>query len=666
MSQKLSQKRFPKWMVVLTSAILAMTIFCLGIFAYYSSSFENKIFPNVFAGNIDLSGLTKQQAKEKLQSHINNFVAGSLKFSIDNQEGEIFIADLNPSVDIDRAIDEAYRVGRSPSIFLNALERASTVFYKTHIAHFVGADDEALKSELERLDQKYSTPEKNAGIEFNDGQILVTPDSDGIRIDETALKTAIANSFKNLSLTNLGNFPLRASSADVSAGQVENLVPQVEKITSQNIILTHQEKSFAISRARIALWLNFEPVNSVLGDSIKIGVNRNLVEKYTQEISQTITVEPINAKLKMEDGKVVIFESSKDGVELDTDRAITLITDKILSRIVQKNTGGINESYQSGQNNNSIELPVSAKKAHVTNNTIASLGIKELLGKNETDFAGSPRNRVHNITLGTDHLNGLLVAPGEEFSTVGSLGEIEASTGYLPELVIKNNITVPEYGGGLCQVSTTLFRAALDSGLKITARREHSFRVGYYERGIGPGLDATIYVPNPDFKFLNDTESWILVQSYVKNNKVAFEIYGTSDGRESKIDGPHIISTTPAPAPTYTKTNNLPAGEVQKIANAVGGARTTAKYSVYRDGELLFEQTFNSSYRAVPARYLVGPDLPPEPPKEEVKGVKDKDTDDANREEPETPPQEPLAPPAQEEPETPTPPTENPSEEVED
>lgn len=626
MSKTPNKKRLPKWIIVVASIVLGLAVFCIGIFAYYSSAFAGKIFPNVFAADINLGGLTAAEAEEKLQARIDQFAAGSLELSIDGKQDEIFIADLNPDINIEKAITEAYGVGRSESAIMNAFTRVTTVFYKNNISSFASVESDALKTELERLDKEYSNPEKDAGIKLVDGKISITPDQDGVRINREGIEVAISNSFKNLSLNALGDFPLQTSKAKIGENQINELKSQIEQVLSETVVLTHKTKKFTLSKEKIATWLTFEPTNSTQAASTKIGVNRDLTEEYAKTISEQITIEPVNAKLKMENGKAIIFESSKDGIELDIDKTVTLIIDEILSRTVTNNTNtnGINGNYGSSTaSSNIIELPTTAKKAQVTDNTLENLGIKELIGKGETDFAGSPNNRVHNITLGTNHLNGLLVAPGEEFSTVGALGEIEASTGYLPELVIKNNITVPEYGGGLCQVSTTLFRAALDSGLKITARREHSFRVGYYEREVGPGLDATIYVPNPDFKFLNDTPGWILVQGQIKGKKVSFEIYGTNDGRESKIDGPHILSTTPAPAPTYTKTNNLAPGEVRQIASAVGGAKTTAKYSVYRDGKLLFEQTFNSTYKAVPARYLVGPDKPKEEPKKEVKGTKD-------------------------------------------
>lgn len=165
-----------------------------------------------------------------------------------------------------------------------------------------------------------------------------------------------------------------------------------------------------------------------------------------------------------------------------------------------------------------------------------TLGIKELIGRGESNFAGSPKNRLHNILVGIEKQKGVIIAPGQEFSFNRFLGPVEASAGFLPELVIKRTGTVPELGGGLCQVSSTTFRAAVISGLPITQRKNHSYAVRYYAP---QGTDATIYPGVIDLKFLNDTPGSILVWPYVKNKTtLVFDFYGTKDSRQISLDQP--------------------------------------------------------------------------------------------------------------------------------
>jgi len=164
-----------------------------------------------------------------------------------------------------------------------------------------------------------------------------------------------------------------------------------------------------------------------------------------------------------------------------------------------------------------------------------------------------------------------LIKPGEEFSFVKILGEVDSDHGYLPELVIKKDKTEPEFGGGICQVSTTAFRAALNSGLKITARRNHAYPVQYYNP---QGMDATVYIPRPDLRFINNTPAYILIQTKIEDTELIFKFFGTDDGREVKITGPKIIERKPD-----------------------GGLKTTLSQKVFDKNETPFiDDIFNSNY----------------------------------------------------------------------
>ena len=283
-----------------------------------------------------------------------------------------------------------------------------------------------------------------------------------------------------------------------------------------------------------------------------------------------------------------VFNTAQAGRKLDTKKALTMIEDALLNAKVQ-----------------TIELPVAEVEPEISDAKINQLGLNEIIGKSTTSFVKSPANRIHNIKNGTSQLSGFLIEPNTDFSVVARLGEVNDKSGYLPELVIKENRTIPEYGGGLCQVSTTLFRAALEAGLPIIERQNHSYRVSYYEPPVG--LDATVYLPKPDLKFKNNTPGYILVQGYVEENNLTFELYGTKDGRVAKLEGPFTSGYTDPPAPIYIETDTLAPGETKQIEKAHKGASAVAYYKVYdKDGKEVNNQTFKSKYKAWAAQYLVG------------------------------------------------------------
>ncbi|MDI6778467.1 MAG: VanW family protein [Patescibacteria group bacterium] len=295
--------------------------------------------------------------------------------------------------------------------------------------------------------------------------------------------------------------------------------------------------------------------------STNLSVRNEELKNYLAKTKDETRVVPQNAKLSFSEGRANAFAVSKDGYEIASDESFSAVTNGLKNNPYAKD----------------IELATNILKPDVSSSDVEQYGIKELIGSGVSNFRGSPKNRIHNIGVGAKRFNGVLIKPGEEFSFIKTLGPVDKSTGYLPELVIKVDKTVPEYGGGMCQVSTTAFRAAMNSGLKITARTNHAYPVQYYNP---QGLDATVYIPNPDLRFVNDTPAHILIQTRIEGTQLFFDFYGTSDGRETKIVGPFITSR-----------------------GAAGAMKAIVTQEVYGpDGQLLRKSEFKSSYDS-PSKY---------------------------------------------------------------
>lgn len=289
--------------------------------------------------------------------------------------------------------------------------------------------------------------------------------------------------------------------------------------------------------------------------------DRDLIEKFAKDLARKSNKDPENAKLKMESGKVSVFSLSYSGINLDEKKSVEILLAYL----------------QSSAKADTLELPFSEIKPEVSIDSIDNMGITHLIGEGHSNFSGSPKNRIYNIRVATNRFNGILIKPGEEFSFVKVLGEVDEDHGYLPELVIKKNKTEMEFGGGICQVSTTAFRAAINSGLEITARTNHAYPVAYYNP---QGMDATVYVPRPDLKFINDTPGYILIQTEIKGTELIFYFYGTNDGRKVTIIGPKILEKNPD-----------------------GSLKTTFTQQIFSgDNQLVREDVFNSNYDS-PSKY---------------------------------------------------------------
>ncbi|MBD3281228.1 hypothetical protein GF391_00590, partial [Candidatus Uhrbacteria bacterium] len=302
-------------------------------------------------------------------------------------------------------------------------------------------------------------------------------------------------------------------------------------------------------------------------------------------LAKDIEKESKSGSMEVKDGQIVSFTAGTLGRKVN----------------IQKTLEPVLTSWPPSS---TFPLVVEEEHGKITGENLEELGIKELIGVGKSNFRGSPYNRTRNITKAVeDHINGILLAPGEEFSMLGALGEIDGAHGWLPELVIKGNETKPEYGGGLCQIGTTMFRGAVDTGLKITERRNHSYRVSYYEPA---GTDATIYDPAPDFRFLNDTPKHVYINAYIVGTEVIFEFWGTDDGREVIVEDPSIYNITAAPPTKLIETTDLAPGKKRCTESAHAGADAHFKTTItYADGQVR-EEIFRSHYRPWQAVCLIG------------------------------------------------------------
>lgn len=315
----------------------------------------------------------------------------------------------------------------------------------------------------------------------------------------------------------------QADAADPLLTEVAVGADRVVSARSRSFTLVHGMQKWTVSAAEVGTW--FKTRTAADGTTLLQLRPGTIYDYLNVHVSPQVNDLGKNSRFATVDGNLHLIAGGRKGKIVDG-RKISLAIRAAL--VAGKNSAAVaTKEYRptifSAADYNQLKFP-------------------HLLTRGETNFAGSPANRVHNINVATGKFNGLVIMPGEEFSFNQYLGTVDAANGYRPELVIKNNTTTPEYGGGICQVSTTAFRAAMQSGVDITARRNHSYPVTYYG---APGFDATVYAPTTDLRFRNDTGQPIQLRTKVAGTKVIFEVWGTRDGREVTINGPFVTSRQP-------------------------------------------------------------------------------------------------------------------------
>jgi len=560
-----------------------------------SAKYKGVILPNTFAAGVDLGGKTHLEAAVALNSAFDAYVAQGFAFVADGTKIRIDADGIASSdatqalatLDTDATIEAALRRGHSKNAFVDAAVAFGSLFIrkdsdlKTDIDEvgFTGA----LKEKLAHLEQPLVEP----ALEWTDGRFAVTPGKKGEIFDLAAGIAAVRDRLATLSdreivMKSHDAAPsVSDASANVAAGKAEALLLNVP------LTLTSDDKSWTVATSTRAAWLTVVSEN---GDAI-LAVSKDKLKEYLGTMRAEIEVAPQDARFEITNGRASAFAESRDGISIDEDKLVAALKDDWIR-------GG----------KTSVLIPLAVQKSQVSTESVNDLGIKDVLGIGTSTFYGSHAARIKNLKNALRKLNGLLIKPDEEFSLVAALQPFTLEGGWVPEKVIKGTEIKSEIGGGACQIGTTTFRTAMNSGLPILERQNHSLVVSYYNDLNGnPGTDATIYDPSPDFRFKNDTGHYILFQTVIdeKKQSLTFTFWGTKDGRKGSYTPPLVSKWYPAGAGKTTLTTDLAPGKKDCQA-AFRGADASFIYTVVKPDGTEESRVFTSHYRPLGAICMVG------------------------------------------------------------
>jgi len=594
-NKKKEAEKIRKRLIMILTVFFIIIFFCLLVvlpITIYQYLYQEKVYSGVFIDGINLGGLTQSQAIDRLNKNIDNLKEKGLNFYYQDKKLRVEMTTMSPidpdlsyqllAFDPDLMVRQAYSWGRGQDFFSNLQNQLRAVFNQKEIKLNYALKTAELKDILKQNFQEFENPGQDAQIVFSpDGSFIIEKEKSGYVID---YDKAINNLKNNINLISINSIELKMipTLPEVIQGEAEKLIPEITDILKQEkLILKYKDKSWEIKKDEFKNWLGFKKEEGL----VKLIFKTDLLTQKLQAIAGEINVAPQDAKFTLTDSKVTEFKPSLPGLELDLEQSLVKINQEFF---IDKKT--------------EIEILVKESAPAVKTEDVNNLGIKELIGTGVSDFSGSHTNRIKNIKNAVAHLNGILIKPGE-FSLVEAIGPVDASTGYFPEFVIKGDRTIPEYGGGLCQIGTTTFRVALYSGLPITERRPHSYIVSYYKP---IGMDATIYGPHPDLKFINDTGNYLLLQIKIEGTKLIFELWGTSDGRKVEITDPVLYNWTSQPADRLIENPDLKPGEKKLMEKGRSGADAHFYRYLTMPGQEKKEEIWRSHYVAWPNIYEVG------------------------------------------------------------
>lgn len=583
-----------KWAI---KSLIILVVFLLAAFFFTSfrnwqNNYRGKIYPGITVGNIDLSGKTAAEAENIIGKKAAEITDSGLTFVYNGKAKTIgasvssFDTDLSyPSLifDVKETVARAQTQTKNDSYF-GYLAFTLAPKEKKILSPVYLLDEARLKPLLDEAFPELIIAPINSSFSLSEetGELTAEQEKLGKEINYDAAFTELKDNL-NVFANRPINLKTRSKYPDVKSADLSVLEEEAKKIIDAGALSINfkdpSDKSatttWKIKPERLLGWLG-----AVREDGkVSLSLNRDKVADYLSlNVSPEVDREAVRPRFEIKNGKVASWQAGANGRKIN----------------ISSSTEKISEAFLSGEK----EIYLEAEEIISENlDSEKNLNIKEIIGTGHSNFVGSSANRIKNIKTGAEAVSGILIAPSEEFSLVKVLGDVDAENGYYPELVIKGDKTVKEYGGGLCQIGTTVFRAAIQSGLPITYRRNHSYRVSYYEPA---GMDAAIYIPEPDVRFINDTANYILIQSRISGNDIYFDFWGVNDGREVTITEP-VIYNIVKPSPTkYVETTELEPGVEKCTESAHNGADAYFDYKVvYPENSTttpIHERRFSSHY----------------------------------------------------------------------
>lgn len=574
--------------LVLLLSLLAVLLLSFVAGAYSVNKLpEEEFVHRIRLPQMDFTGQsTFEEAALALQVAEDSFLAKEVELTSERGNLTASMQTLGADAQVDSAVD-----------YLLSFKEEATLPDKMKI-YFLGKTlNTTLAVDSEKLKAAFAESGIEQGVkdaEFAyEGGIVILEEQVGYGVDTGTLAAQLQGYWDaDFTVPASDELPLRTRDPEIRTADLEALLATAESLADRSFTLRDEYgNTWDLAMADQLAWIVPDP-------ELTWAIDETKFITYTEtDLVPEIEEEPLPAIItENEDGTYEFHGSARFGKEIDK----LALKDAVLLALQTEPT---EEAPQEP-----IDIPVIQTEPMVTvPDSLRERGITDLVGVGYSTYKSSPTNRIANVNRGFEQFNGMIIEQGAEFSFTGLMGPIDAANGWLPELVIKGDETIPEYGGGLCQVSSTMFRAALYSGLPITARKNHSYAVSYYAYPYGYGLDATVYDPNPDLKFVNDTTGDLLIQGYTDGFDAYFVFYGTYDGRTVKMEGPYSYDYRSVSSVVTQYTDELEPGvrvleEYAHTGFKVDWYRTIT----YGDGTVSERENIHSNYEARPAKYSEG------------------------------------------------------------
>ena len=532
----------------------------------------------------DVGGLTHESARSALAARAAALQRRPLEFVAGGRSFRLTASQLGVRADWAAAVREAAESadGVGP---LRSWRRLQARLFGVEVSPPVQAYPSVLRAAVDRIAAEVDRPAADAALVRRGLRIAVTPARAGARLDRAAASTAIVAALGTLERTaGAVRLPLVGEQPRVTRAELADAAARARTAVSAPVVLSVGSTRFRLPRWRLAQLLEL-PRNG----ETRVAVGGPAADRWLGSLARSVARPPQDAAFRVVSGGIEVVPS-RAGRAVDVDEVRRGIERAAFSSTARVATVGVRET----------------QPARTTADARA-MGITGVVGSYTTTYGGTP-GRVHNVALVAELIDGALVAPGARFSFNETTGERNASKGFQEAPVIINGELQTGIGGGVCQVSTTVFNAAFEAGLSIERRTNHALYIDHYPLG----RDATVNYPDLDLVFRNDTEGWLLVRTFVNAGALTVNLYGTPPGRRVETETAPLVVTGKIPV-KRVKDATLPRGKRRVEDPGEPPRETSVRRRVFEaDGTLLYDSTWGSTYSAEPKVVRIGTKRPPE------------------------------------------------------
>ncbi len=556
-------------------------------------TYRDKIYPGVQVMGVDLSGMTRDEARQALEQAARAYALPQVALRYGDQIWPLSQDDLGVVVLVDESLNQAFALGRNGDMTENLSAQWQAFWRGAVLEPTVEVNPGRVEQTVRELTASLNHAVTESRVSLSELQVVITSSQPGQVVDVPATVEAVIRRVEN----GMGGIVDVQVQKIPAAGTIPIASKKtIEDTLSQPILLTDPRGEFQFSLdpatlATLVAWVNDDEQVGQVKPEVDTDVLVSIVEDWAKQVYRP----PLDARFDFDPkrGQLIELSPSANGYELDVEATVAAIENAILTGEKQ------------------VELPVRLVKPDVASEDAPSFGIKELVARGTTKFAGSSKARVKNIEVAASKFVGVVIPPGGVFSFNKYVGDVTAANGFEDSLIIAGDRTAVGVGGGVCQVSTTVFRASFFGGFPTVERWAHGYVVSWYGK---PGIDATVYTPKVDFKFKNTTDAYLLIKPIVDTKKgiLIFEFYGTKPGWKVEVGEPQYSNRQPPPPPLYIEDPTMPPGKVVQFDWAVEGLDAKVPRKVWdKDGNLLIDEVLVSKYKPWQAKFRFGPGYTP-------------------------------------------------------